>query len=372
MKRLILFFCLLAPEVRAETIDFYQSGLAGIYYGIMDTSSSEGFHNPNNRWAFRADGKFGGSYQFNEGSKLGLHADYTIVWRQHDEYYDDGDWRFYPYLFGEDKKYGKLTVGHTYNAAYLLHLQAQDISWIGVQDSNLPCFLSSVNWSNGFKSTKFITPKSTRIMDDGRAFKFSYFSPEIGNSVFGFSYTPDNASRRGMVSRYVDYEKKEDGYSTGMRNRWDLGAGKLYTSITYGMFNRTDKAWALGWRWEYGGFNIGSSYKNAYVEGNKNPITQKSTNPRLPDYFDAYREGEVWDFSMGYDFGRFKTNLAYLHTQADNLRNRDDLWVQTNRFALNEYFDVYAINAYLNSKGCDKTGKNNRGYAFITGISVRY
>ena len=204
-------------------------------------------------------------------------------------------------------------------------------------------------------------------MDDGRSFKFSYFTPEIGNSIFGFSYAPDNASRRGMVSRYVDYETKEDGYSGGMRNRWNLGQGRLYTSLTYGMFNRTDKA-----RWESGGFNIGGSYKNAYVDGNKNPITKKSTNPRLPDYFDAYREGEAWDFSVGYDFGNFKTNFAYLHTQADNLRNRDDLFLQTNRYALTDSFELYAINAYLNSKGFDKTGKNNRGYAFITGISVRY
>lgn len=372
MRKLLLFFCFFAQEAKANTIDFSQSGLAGIYYGVMDTSSSGDFHNPNNRTVFRADGKISGSYNLADSSKLGLHADYTIVWRQHDEYYDDADWRFYPYLFGEDKNYGKLSVGHTYNAAYLLHLPAQDISWVGIQDSNLTYFLSSVNWSNGFKSTKFITPKSTRIMDDGRSFKFSYFTPEIGNSIFGFSYAPDNASRRGMVSRYVDYETKEDGYSGGMRNRWNLGQGRLYTSLTYGMFNRTDKAWAWGLRWESGGFNIGGSYKNAYVDGNKNPITKKSTNPRLPDYFDAYREGEAWDFSVGYDFGNFKTNFAYLHTQADNLRNRDDLFLQTNRYALTDSFELYAINAYLNSKGFDKTGKNNRGYAFITGISVRY
>ena len=287
--------------------------------------------------------------------------------------YNDGDWRFYPYLLAEREDYGKLTIGYTYNAAFQLHQGAQEITWIGIQDSNLPYWLTSANWVNGLKRVKFATPKSTAIMDDGRALKFSYFTPMIGNTKFGFSYAPDNASRRGMVSRYANYEKEEDGYTAAMLNKWKLGSGDLYTSAAYGLFNRTDHEWAFGARWIAGGFNVSASYKKAYIDGDKNPISTQAVNSYLPAYFDNYREGQAWDFSIGYDFGRFKTNLAYLHTEAENTRNRDDLFVQTNRYALNKYFELFLINAYLNSKGNDRwSDNNNRGYAVITGLALKY
>ena len=193
-----------------------------------------------------------------------------MVFRQHDKDYNDGDWRFYPYALAENHKYGKFTVGHTYNAAFQLHQGAQEITWIGIQDSNLPYWLTSANWVNGLKTVKFATPKSTNIMDDGRSFKFSYFTPMIGNTKFGFSYAPDNASRR--------------------------------------LFNRTDSEWAIGDRWVVDKFNVSTSYKNAYIDGDKNPISTTARSSHLPAYFDNYREGEAWDFSVGYDFGRFKTN----------------------------------------------------------------
>ena len=296
-----------------------------------------------------------------------------MVVRQHDASYPQGDWRFYPYLLAEKDDCGKLTIGYTYNAAYLLHQGAQEISWIGIKDSNLTYWLSGVNWSNRLKKVRFATPKSTYIMDDGRAFKFSYFTPPIGNTKFGFSYAPDNASRRGMVSRYARYEKKEDGYTAAVQSRWKFGSGDLYTSAAYGLFNRTDNEWAFGARWVVGKFNISGSYKNAYVRGDKNPISTKALNPYLPAYFDNYREGQAWDFSIGYDFGRFKTNLAYLHAKADNTRNRDDLFVQTNRYALNKYFELFLVNGYINSKGNDRRSEdNNKGYAVITGLALKY
>ena len=376
MKKFLLFLTLttsVSGTAFAEGWEFSQSGMAGQYYGVMETRSRNNVQNMPNRAVFRADGNLEGAYAFADAGRVGLHADYTLVFRQHDKDYNDGDWRFYPYLLAEREDYGKLTIGYTYNAAFLLHQGAQEISWVGIQDSNLPYWLTSANWVNGLKRVKFATPKSTAIMDDGRALKFSYFTPMISNTKFGFSYAPDNASRRGMVSRYVNYEKKEDGYTAAMLNKWKLGSGDLYTSAAYGLFNRTDHEWAFGARWIAGGFNVSASYKKAYIDGDKNPISTQAVNSYLPAYFDNYREGQAWDFSIGYDFGRFKTNLAYLHTEAENTRNRDDLFVQTNRYALNKYFELFLINAYLNSKGNDRwSDNNNRGYAVITGLALKY
>ena len=376
MKKLLLTLCAataLPGVAAAHGFEFSQSGMAGVYYGIMETRDNNNVSNMPNRLVFRSDGNLEGAYKFENQTRLGVHADYTLVFRQHDKDYNDGDWRFYPYALAENPKYGKFTVGHTYNAAFQLHQGAQEITWIGIQDSNLPYWLTSANWVNGLKTVKFATPKSTNIMDDGRSFKFSYFTPMIGNTKFGFSYAPDNASRRGMVSRYTSYHKKEDGYTAAMQNKWNPGLGDLYTSVAYGLFNRTDNEWAFGVRWVVDKFNVSTSYKNAYIDGDKNPISTTARSPHLPAYFDNYREGEAWDFSVGYDFGRFKTNFAYLHSEAKNTRNRDDIFIQANRYSLNEYFELFWVNAYSNSKGVDRNSdNNNKGYAVITGIALKY
>ena len=376
MKKLLLTLCAataLPGVAAAHGFEFSQSGMAGVYYGIMETRDNNNVSNMPNRLVFRSDGNLEGAYKFEIQTRLGVHADYTLVFRQHDKDYNDGDWRFYPYALAENPKYGKFTVGHTYNAAFQLHQGAQEITWIGIQDSNLPYWLTSANWVNGLKTVKFATPKSTNIMDDGRSFKFSYFTPMIGNTKFGFSYAPDNASRRGMVSRYTSYQKKEDGYTAAMQNKWNPGLGDLYTSVAYGLFNRTDNEWAFGVRWVGDKFNVSTSYKNAYIDGDKNPISTTARSPHLPAYFDNYREGEAWDFSVGYDFGRFKTNFAYLHSEAKNTRNRDDIFIQANRYSLNEYFELFWVNAYSNSKGVDRNSdNNNKGYAVITGIALKY
>ncbi len=376
MKKLLLTLCAataLPGVAAAHGFEFSQSGMAGVYYGIMETRDNNNVSNMPNRLVFRSDGNLEGAYKFENQTRLGVHADYTLVFRQHDKDYNDGDWRFYPYALAENPKYGKFTVGHTYNAAFQLHQGAQEITWIGIQDSNLPYWLTSANWVNGLKTVKFATPKSTNIMDDGRSFKFSYFTPMIGNTKFGFSYAPDNASRRGMISRYTSYQKKEDGYTAAMQNKWNPGLGDLYTSVAYGLFNRTDNEWAFGVRWVVDKFNVSTSYKNAYIDGDKNPISTTARSPHLPAYFDNYREGEAWDFSVGYDFGRFKTNFAYLHSEAKNTRNRDDIFIQANRYSLNEYFELFWVNAYSNSKGVDRNSdNNNKGYAVITGIALKY
>lgn len=376
MKKLLLTLCAataLPGVAAAHGFEFSQSGMAGVYYGIMETRDNNNVSNMPNRLVFRSDGNLEGAYKFENQTRLGVHADYTLVFRQHDKDYNDGDWRFYPYALAENPKYGKFTVGHTYNAAFQLHQGAQEITWIGIQDSNLPYWLTSANWVNGLKTVKFATPKSTNIMDDGRSFKFSYFTPMIGNTKFGFSYAPDNASRRGMVSRYTSYQKKEDGYTAAMQNKWNPGLGDLYTSVAYGLFNRTDNEWAFGVRWVVDKFNVSTSYKNAYIDGDKNPISTTARSPHLPAYFDNYREGEAWDFSVGYDFGRFKTNFTYFHSEAKNTRNRDDIFIQANRYSLNEYFELFWVNAYSNSKGVDRNSdNNNKGYAVITGIALKY
>ena len=106
---------------QAEGFEFAQSGLAGQYYGIMETKKHDNLNNMPNRLVTRVDGAVSGLYRFADDSTLGAYANYTFVYRQHDKDYNDGDWRFYPYLQGESKQLGRLSIGYTYGAAFQLH-----------------------------------------------------------------------------------------------------------------------------------------------------------------------------------------------------------------------------------------------------------
>lgn len=376
MFRLLIILGLLISQPSlafANNFEFDYSGLIGGYFGFADTRTDNNVYNNPHRWVYRADAKFKADYVFSSEHRLGLHSNVTIMNRDPDPSYPHGDWRFYPYLI-DKSNYGEFSAGYTYNVAYLLHKGARDITFFKIDDSNMTYFLSNPNWGNSKKSVKFLTPKSTSIMNDGRAPKFNYISPKLGNTLLGFSYTPSNAHRRGMTSRYADYETNEDGYTAAMQNEWKLDANnKIYTSFGYGIFNRTDHEASFGVTLVSGDWDFGVGYKKAYIDGNKNPITTKAINKYLPAYFDNFRESQAYNISVGRKFGKYKTNLAYLHTKADNTRNQDDLVVFSNVYSYNKWIDLFLVGSYLNAKGLKRdSDANNKGYAVVTGVGLNF
>ena len=55
----ILYSIAVLPcAVQAEGFDFSQSGLAGIYYGVMQTRRQNNYDNLPNRLVYRQDGRF--------------------------------------------------------------------------------------------------------------------------------------------------------------------------------------------------------------------------------------------------------------------------------------------------------------------------
>lgn len=372
-KTVLLILLLLLPKPSfAGYFESSYSGLGGIYYGVSETRDNYNLSNEPNRAVFRTDVRGGTDYVFSPRHKIGIHASAALILKEHDKSYQGGEWRFYPWL-KDESEYGRFEAGYVFNAAYQLHKGAKDITFFGINDSNLTYFLSNPNWSNGKHSVKFATPKSTTVMNDGRAPKLAYFTPRLGNTVLGFSYAPDNAHRRGMVSRYADYETVEDGYAAGMQNEWQLGETKLYTSLGYGLFNRTDKETSVGIMLVNGRWSFGAGYKKAYIDGHKNPITVNSANPRCPDLFDNYRESSAWNISIGHEWESWKSNVAFLQAEAENTRNSDRLLVFSNVFSLSKQVEAYLVGLYINSHGADKySSANNRGYALTTGLGLRF
>ncbi len=368
MLKKIVFCLLLCPVVSlAGELNFKADGLVGAYYGVSDADREN--EHPD-RWILRADTALGVEYQFSKNHKSGVYASTTVMLREDDVNRSEGEYRFYPY-FTDFSNYGEVYVGYVYNVAKMLHKGAKDITFLNVDDSNSTYFLSDENWGNGYKSTIYATPKSTSILNDGRALKLAYILPVDDSLKIGFSYTPDNANRRGMTSRYADYEKKQDGYVWATQKKWQIDVAKIYTSAGYGIFNRTDKELSLGVSLEYGNFNVATGYKKAYVDGIKNPISTTNVNDNLPAYFDNYRESEAWNISMGYAWDNFKTNVAYLNTRAENTRHQDNMVMWSNVYSPINNVELYAVGAYLGFHS-DENKNDNEGYASIFGIGYRY
>lgn len=370
MKRYTLLFSLLvftSLPALAEW-EFGASGLAGAYYGFSKTKYENKYPS---RFVGRADASLKADYVFDKITKLGIHASTTVMYREDDKTRSEGEYRFYPYLNSESK-FGTIQIGYTQSAAYQLYKGAKDITFLKVDDSNATYFLSNPNWSNSFKSTAHFTPKSTAIMTDGRAPKITYITPKFNGIKLGASYTVHNANRRGMTSRYADYETNEDGYTFGAQKEWTLNKrAKLTASLGYGVFNTTDKEISAGINFEYCRFNMGAGYKKAYIDGNKNPIATQKVNSYLPAYFDNFRESQAWSISAGYKWTKFKTNLAYLHTQAENTRHQDSLFIFSNVYNLTKKVELYGVGTHLNAHSTTHE-KDNKGCSFIMGIGYRF
>ncbi|MDR1693692.1 MAG: porin [Lactobacillaceae bacterium] len=349
----------------------YKVNIRG-YYGVSETHKKDSHNNLPNRFVNRNDAKIKAEYAFNDDYKISWNNSSSLIFRQHDSRYEhDGEWRFYNWGI-VDTPYGRFSAGEDFNAAYLFHKGAKDVGPMGITDTNLTWFVSNHNWKNGKKAVSFLTPKSTSILTDGRAAKVSYVTPKLGNTLLGFSYTPDTPSRRGLTSRYNTYER-DDAYVAAMHNEWELDFADIYTSAGYGLFNRTDKELSLGLTLVKGGWTAAAGYRKSYIDGKKNQITTAAIDPRRPAYYDNYRESQSWDFSLGYEIGPVETSISYLHTKADNTPNKDDIIIWSNNYACNKWLDIYAIGAYLNSRGVDKQDANrNKGYAFIAGAGVNF
>lgn len=377
MKKLIKLSIITLPLFNislaiAGDFEFDHSVKIRGYYGVSDTHKKTSNNNMPNRFVNRTDAKLKAEYTFNEDYKISWHNSSSLIFRQHDTRYEhDGEWRFYNWAT-ITSPYGRLTAGQEFNVAHLFHKGAEDSGPLSIDDTNMTWFLSNHNWKNSKKYVSFQTPKSTSMMTDGRAFKLNYITPKIYNTLLGFTYTPNSYSRRGLTSRYNNYER-DDAYVVAMHNEWDLDFADMFTSVGYGLFNRTDKELSLGVTLSRGGWTVGTGYKKSYIDGKKNELTIVTTDSRRPAFYDNYRESQAWDFSIGYEIGPVKTSLAYLHTKADNTPNKDDIFIWSNSYAAKKWLDIYAIGGYINSRGLDKQNANrNKGYALIMGVGVNF
>ena len=311
----------------------------------------------------------GAEKEFDNDWSLALYADLYAGINKRQRNYSNGLWGHEIYAI-IDNPYGRAMIGETQNVAAQFHVSAPKAGKFGINDSEVTNFIANPNWLKDKHHTAFRTLNSTAINTDGTVAKLSYISPEIRNITLGISYIPDTYSRTGLVNRDARYAE-DDGYVGAAYYTADLGFAELESSLGYAVFNKDDRDLSLGASLYRLGWTIGGSWRKTDVEGKDYPITHISNNPKLPDLFDNYREGQAWDIGIGYQFGPLKTALSYFESKAKNTSNKDKIWLLSNEFRYDKHLALYLAAAKTDFEGASNA-ESNRGWALMSGFSVGF
>ena len=374
MQKILLFilgFVLALPfsDALADDISFDIGGSWNSYYGY--TFPEHHYRHRGKRQFFinTFEVNLGTEKKFNEDWSLGLYADLYAGVNKRQRNYSNGLWghELYGIL---DNPYGRVMLGETQNVAAQFHIGAPKAGKFGLNDSSVVDFMANPNWIKEKHQTAYRTLNSTAINTDGTVAKFSYITPEFHDLTFGFSYIPNTYSRTGLIQRDAKYAKK-DGYIGAAYYTADLGFAELETSLGYAVFNKNDHDLSLGASLYHAGWTIGGSWRKTYVDGKDYSVTKISLNPKLPELYDNYREGQAWDAGIGYEFGPIKTALSYFESKAENTSNKDRIWLWSNEFRYDKHLAFYMAAAKVDFEGTDRQ-QSNKGWAAMTGFSVDF
>lgn len=372
-KYLLGLFCLCVatPAVAGEWT-FDASGSAVALYGYSDVDSRYEKLNDNNHTPSEVEINLSAEYTFDDSAyAAGFYLDAMAGADKELEDYTQGKWGEEAYAI-LDTPYGRIMGGQTWNVAYQFGVGAPSVGPLGVNNSDIVDFIANPNWKRNKSGTAFRTLNSTDINTDGTAPKISYITPEFYQTVVGLTYVPDIYSRAGLVSRYADY-KNEDGYVAALYNHAELGSLNLETSLGFAVFADDDREFSAGMSISRGNWTLGGSYRRTYVDGGDYPQNIRRNPQRMPEGFDAYREGYAWNVGVSYAFGPYQAGLSYFNAKADHTDNEDCIVQFSNQYQLNKYTDLYLIAAHVDYRGADDDLRDNaKGYAFIAGVGFNF
>src|SRR5574344_2032041 len=234
----------LSSKTYASSTNFIYEADATALYGYSDVSKSFEKKAENNHLPADLSVNLGLEHEMANDYTLGIYLDLMAGIDKEIKNYNNGDWG--QQVSGSfTSPYGRITGGETYNAAAQLHIGAPDVGALGIDNSDIVNFISNPNWQRNHKGTSFQTLNSTYMNTDGVAPKISYFTPEINNTVIGFSYVPDTYDRRGLINRHADY-KNNSAYIGGIYHEFDLGFAELSTSGGFGVYTDNDQEASVG------------------------------------------------------------------------------------------------------------------------------
>lgn len=304
------------------------------------------------------------AYDFNDEYAVSVHFDLMSGIDRDLQNYNQGHWG--EELYGIfNSPFGQIITGQTFNVGAQFFDGAPMIGILS-NNSDVVNFISNPNWKRTSKQTKFATLNTTYINTDGVAPKISYISPELYGSGFGLSYIPKIYNRRGLINNHAPY-KDDDGYVGAFYHSQDIGGLNINTSISFAKFSGDDKEFSASALLSYGNWSLGAGWRKSYIEGKEKTSL---SDFRLAEFFDGYREGYAWDLGLGYKFGPYKTGISYFQSKAENSDNQDQIVTFSNRYQINNFFDIYFATAYVNFE--DENANTTEGMAVVGGIGFNF
>lgn len=366
-----LLFAILfsAASAYAGEWEYDASGSVTGLYGYSEPDSKYTKENSRNHGTGDADLSVYAKYIFNNEYEAGIYADLMFGVDHELEDYNQGKWGEEVYGI-MDSPYGRLMLGQTLNVAAQFHNGAPSVGPLGIENSDIVDFIANPNWKRKNRYARFATLNTTYINTDGVAPKISYISPEYYNTMLGLTYVPETYNRRGLVNKDAAYYDK-GGYIISLYNHLDLDFVDVTTSLGYADFVDNDQEYSASLNLSRGNWSLGGGWRRTNADG-KNPVNHRVSD-NTPEWFDGYRDGEAWDVGVGYEIGPYKVSLSYFKSKAEKSANKDEIVMLSNQYQVNKYLDVYLSAAHVDFSGANANlDENNKGYAFVTGLSLKF
>ena len=369
---LSMLLCGVAATANAGEFFYdYGANVTG-FYGYSDYADSyrrkyEHHHTPTTAEVTTSAG-----YRFENADEFTFGAEAQIAGGKEIEDYNHGEWGENLYATYNSEKYGELTVGQVYNAAYQMAVGAPSVGFFRVNNSPITDFIADPNWQRHSRTASYRTLNSTFLNTDADAPKISYTTPMFYNTKMALSYAPDSYSEAGLINKHSRYDNRSS-YSVGLYNNSDLDYVEVESSLGYAYNRKNNQEVSAGLSIYRKGWTLGGSYRKSWTDSHDYSVNdRKADSAYMPEYFDGYRDGQAFNVGLSYEIGPFKTGLTYFASYADRTDNKDKIITWANRFAVNKYAAVYLAGAYAEYNGNGHLEDNNRGYAGIIGLELSY
>lgn len=368
MKKYLLSTLMLAcsPAFAGEFVYDYGSTANG-FYGYSDYADKykdnrKQYHTPISAEIYTSAG-----YKFDAENLLKVGIDAQIAGGKEVEDYNHGKWGENIYATYQ-AKFGDLSVGQIYNAAYQMAVGAPSVGAFRVNNSMITDFIANPNWQRHSRIASYRTLNSTYLNTDADAFKVSYVTPQMYNTKLALSYTPDSYSEAGLNNKHSQYAHRSS-YAAGIYNDLDLDYVDVETSLGYAYNKKNNQELSAGISLYRKGWTLGGSYRKTFTASGDYALNNVRADDMI-EYFDGFRKGQAYNVGLSYEIGPLKTGVSYFTTKADETEAKDQIITWANRFALNKYAALYLAGAFAQYEG-DKY-ESNRGYAAIGGVELTF
>lgn len=371
MKKYVLLsgFMLFATPVAAGEWVYDISGVANGFYGYSEYAERYRQDYHHHHTPVSAEVYTSAGYRFDNATEFKIGLDGQISGGKEVKDYNHGTWG--ENIYGSlNSKYGELTVGQVYNAAYQLAVGAPSIGAFRVNNSPLTDFIANPNWQRHHRTTSYRTLNSTYLNTDADAPKISYTTPEWYGGKAAFSYTPDSYSEAGLINKHSRYDNRSS-YAAGLYHNLVTDWLEVESSLGYAYNRKNNQEASAGLSLYRKGWTLGGSYRQSWTTGSDYHLNIR-THDDQPLFYDGYREGRAFNVGLSYEIGPFKTGVSYFAAYARKTDNKDKIVSWANRFAINKYLALYLTCAYAEYKGQRDDMNGNRGYATIGGIELSF